>query len=249
VQASLRRLLARTHFEHLDNLQFQANVAALLVWTAMPVSTSIAVDGRRVQFNTDRDVFWDYATRDLRLAVAQDSHTAASLGKALADAEARLRAAGRSDADLFRPARAGQFVELALDAIGDQYLFSLLNAEALIVAGATAALRKIAAAVGSATTAPATAVRTLSEFAGTLVDTFNGRLQFLYTPEAIRTLGPTILADASAAIHSASESVRPSAMLRIYVLGAGHQFVLNEFLTGGLPASADVAGAQTLVSL
>jgi hypothetical protein len=249
VQASLKRLLARTHFENLDNLEFHENVAALLVWTSMPVSTSIAADGRRLQFNTDRDVFWDYAARDLRVSVAQDSHTAVPLGKALADAEARLRAAGRSNADLFRPTRAGQFVELALNAVGDQYLFSLLNAEALIVAGATSALRKIAAAVAATAANPATAVRTLSEFAGTLVDTFNGRLQFLYTPEAVRTLGPTILADASAAIHVASDSVRPSAMLSIYVLGEHHQFALNEFLKGGLPPRADVAGAQTLVSV
>jgi len=249
VQASLKRLLARTHFENIDNLQFHENVAALLVWASMPVSTSIAADGRRMQFNTDRDFFWDYAARDLRVAVAQDAHTAGPLGAALADAEARLRAAGRSNADLFRPSRAGQFVELALNAMGDQYLFSLLNAEALVIAGATGALRKVAASVAATATDPAIAVRTLSEFAGTLVDTFNGRLQFLYTPEAVRTLGPTILADASAAIHAANDSVRPSAMLSIYVLGEHHEFTLNEFLKGGLPPRADVAGTQTLVSV
>jgi len=249
VQASLRRLLARTHFENLDNLQFHENVAALLVWASMPVSTAIAADRRRVRFNTDRDVFWDYAARELRVAVTEDSHTSASLSKALGDAEARLRAAGRSNADLFRPARAGQFVQLALNSTGDQYLFGLLNAEALIIAGATNALRKIAAAVAAAVTAPAAAVKTLSEFAGTLVDTFNGRLQFLYTPEAIRTLGPTILAEASAAIHAASHAVRPTAMLSIYVLGNNHGFSLNEFLKGALPPRADVAGGQTLVSL
>ena len=248
VQASLKRLLARTHFENVDNLEFHENVAALLLWTSIPVSTSIAADDRHVQFNTDRDFFWDYATRETRFAVAQDAHTGAALGGALADAEARLRASGRSNADLFRPSRAGQFVELALSSMGDQYLFSLLNAEALIVSGATGALRKIAAAMAATTTAPLLAVRTLSEFAGTLVDTFNGRLQFLYTPEAIRTLGPTMLAEASAAIHAAREAVRPSAMLSIYVLGQGHAFALNNFLTGELPSRADVTSAQTLVS-
>jgi hypothetical protein len=249
VQASLKRLLARTHFENVDNLEFHENVAALLLWTSIPVSTSIAADDRHVQFNTDRDFFWDYATRETRFAVAEDAHTGTALGGVLADAEARLRAAGRSNADLFRPSRAGQFVELALNSTGDQYLFSLLNAEALIVSGATDALRKIAAAMSATTTAPSVAVRTLSEFAGTLVDTFNGRLQFLYTPEAIRTLGPTILAEASAAIHAAREAVRPSAMLSIYVLGQGHAFALNNFLTGELPSRAEVASAQTLVSL
>jgi hypothetical protein len=249
VQVSLRRLIARTYFENIDNLQFNESVAALLVWTSMPVSTSVGRDLAPVTFNTDREFFWDYATRDTRFAVARDSHTAAALAAALEDAEARLRAAGKPNADLFRPARASQFVQQALGQMGDDYLFNLLNAESRIVSGATDALRKIAAAMAATATAPSTAVRTLSEFAGTLVDTFNGRLQFLYTPQAVRTLGPTILAEASAAIYPAGQPVRPGAMLTLYVLGQGHAFVLNDFLGGALPPRADVAAAQTLVSL
>jgi hypothetical protein len=249
VQASLRRLIAQTYFENIDNLQFNESVAALLVWTSMPVSTSVGRDVAPVKFNTDRDFFWDYATRDTRFAVARDPHTAKALATALGDAEARVRAAGKPNADLFRPARVSQFVQQALGQMGDDYLFSLLNAEAHIVSGATDALRKIAAAIASTATAPTAAVRALSEFAGTLVDTFNGRLQVLYTPEAVRTLGPTMLAEASAAIYPAPQSVRPGAMLTFYVLGQGHSFVLSDFLNGALPPRGDVASAQTLVSL
>ena len=249
VQVSLRRLIARTYFENIDNLQFNESVAALLVWTSMPVSTSVGRELSPVTFNTDREFFWDYATRDTRFAVARDSHTAAALGAALADAETRLRAGGKPNADLFRPARVSQFVQQALGQMGDDYLFNLLNAESRIVSGATDALRKIAAAIASTATAPATAVRTLSEFAGTLVDTFNGRLQFLYSPQAVRTLGPTMLAEASAAIYPAGQTVRPGAMLTLYVLGQGHAFALNDFLGGALPPRADVAAGQTLVSL
>jgi hypothetical protein len=247
VQASLRRLITRTHLEDLDHLQFQENVAALLVWASMPVSTTVGRDLSPVHFNTDTDFFWDYATRDIRVAVARDPHTAAALAAALADAQARLSAAGRSTADLFEPARVGQFVQMALDPVGDEYLFSLLNAESRILAGATTALRKIASAVGTAATAPAEAVRTLSAFAGTLVETFNGNLQFLYSAEAVRTLGPTMLAEASAALVPAGTAVTPAAMLRVYVLEAGHTFVLNDFLKGALPIRTEVATAQTLV--
>jgi hypothetical protein len=215
----------------------------------MPVSTSIGRNLTPVRFNTDRAFFWDYADHDMRFAVAQDPHTGTALGAALADAYARLRTAGKPNADLFRPARASQFVQLALSRMGDDYLFTLLNAEARIVAGATDALKTIAAGIAAATKAPETAVRALSEFAGTLVDTFNGKLQFLYTPEAVRTLGPTILAEASASIHPSVEAVRPGALLKVYVLGDGHAFALNDFLKGDLPSSADVASAQTLVSL
>ena len=249
VQVNLRRLIARTHFENIDNLEFNESVAALLVWASMPVSTSIGRNLDPVRFNTDRGVFWDYADRDMRFAVARDPHTGTALGAALADAHARLRAAGKPNADLFRPARAGQVVQMALGQMGDEFLFNLLNAESRIVSGATDALQKIAAAVAGAATAPTAAVRTLSEFAGTLVDTFNGRLQFLYTPEAVRTLGPTILAEASAAIHPSAGAIRPGAMLKVYVFGPDHVFALNDFLNGALPPAAEVAAAQTLVSL
>ena len=193
VQVNLRRLIARTHFENIDNLEFNESVAALLVWTSMPVSTSIGRNLDPVRFNTDRGFFWDYADRDMRFAVARDFHTGTALGAALADAYIRLRAAGKPNAELFRPARAGQFVQMALGQMGDDYLFNLLNAESRIVSGATDALRKIAAAVAAAATVPATAVKTLSEFAGTLVDTFNGRLQFLYTPRPSVPWGPRSL--------------------------------------------------------
>ena len=97
VQVNLRRLIARTHFENIDNLEFNESVAALLVWTSMPVSTSIGRNLDPVRFNTDRGFFWDYVDRDMRFAVARDPHTGTALGAALADAYARLRAAGKAE--------------------------------------------------------------------------------------------------------------------------------------------------------
>jgi hypothetical protein len=85
----------------------------------MPVSTSIARNLVPVRFNTDRGFFWDYADREMRFAVARDPNTGTALGAVLADAYARLRAAGKPNADLFRPARAGQFVQMALGQMGE----------------------------------------------------------------------------------------------------------------------------------
>jgi hypothetical protein len=246
VQASTRRLLARTYFDDLDHLQFQASAAALLVWASMPVSTSI--DSRRtpLRFNTDRDAFWDYVARPERRAVASDRHTVAALAQALERAEARLISAGR-DPGRFQPTRTSHFLDLALSADGDLYLSGLLQAEALIISGAERALRTIAAATARMETTPAVAVKALSEFAAALVDTFSGRVDFVYSKEAARTLGPTILADASAAIHPTLRQQAPSAMLRMYIFREGHQFAMEKFLEGELPPSSAVAVAETLV--
>ncbi|HSL20610.1 MAG TPA: hypothetical protein VK886_03680 [Vicinamibacterales bacterium] len=246
VQAALRRLLARTYFEDVGRFQVTEPVAALLVWSSMPVSTSVDAHALPVRFNTDTDLFWDYARLEERRAVARDPYTAAALAAALEDARERLREEGRDRPDRFGRAWVGQFIELALDATGDRYLASLLNAEARIIAGAASALGKIAGVVRQMRTAPATVVQTLSDFAAALVDTFSGRLQFVYSREAVRSLGPTILAEASAAIHPAVQFAAPDAMLRLFVLAADRRFVLETFLDGEVPPLEEVALAQTL---
>lgn len=246
VQAALRRLLSRTYFEDLDHLQFQEPVAALLVWSSMPVSTSIDARRAPLRFNTDEDPFWDYASQQERRAVATDSHTITALGTALERAHARLLEAER-DPGRFQRTRTAQFLELASSTGGDLYLSGLLRAEALIIAGAERALRTTAAAAAHMDKAPGTAVKALAEFAATLVDTFGGRLEFVFSPEVVRTLGPTLLAETSAAIHPTLRRHAPSAILRIYVLREGHRFPLDQFLGGETPPTADVAVAQTIV--
>jgi hypothetical protein len=246
VQSSLKRLLSEAYFEDLDHLQFQEPAAALLVWSSMPISTSIDAQGAALRFNTDRDVYWDYANAAERRAFARDPHTAAALGAQLDESQVRLVEAGR-DPGRFHRGRVGQFIDLALGSGGDLYLSSLLRAEALIVKGAERALRTIAAATAQAGTAPAVAVETLAEFAATLVETFSGRLDFVYSPEAVRTLGPALLADASAAIHPVFRTSAPSAMLRLYVLKRDHAFAAETFLEGEQPSMEAVALAQTLV--
>ncbi|MGE5813541.1 MAG: hypothetical protein ACM36C_03565, partial [Acidobacteriota bacterium] len=247
IQATIKRLLARTYFEDLDHLQVVEPVAALLVWASLPISTSLDIQASTIRFNADRDVFWNYVAPEDRRAVAGDPHTVRALQARLAEIQARLRDAGRKDAERFEPRDAGRFIQLALERGGDMYLSSLLTAEALMIGGAVSALRKTAEAVRQSQSAPGTAVRALSEFAATLVETFSGRLQFVYTREAMRSLGPMMLAEASAALHPAFQTTLPAAALRLYVLKTGHAFKLDEFLKGELPSTDNVAIAETLV--
>jgi hypothetical protein len=247
VQASIKRLLARTYLDDLDHVHVVEPVAALLVWASLPLSTSADVQAAPIRFNTDRDVFWNYVAPEVRRAIVGDPHTVRALQARLATIQARLREAGRRDADRFEPQDAARFVQLALERGGDVYLSSLLTAEALMIGGAVRALRKIAEAIQQSQTGQAAAVRALSEFAATLVETFGGHLQFVYSGEAVRTLGPMMLAEASAAVHPAFQNTSPSAALRLYVLKAGHAFKLEAFLQGELPSADNVAIAETLV--
>ena len=112
MQVSLRRLIARTYFENIDNLQFNESVAALLVWTSMPVSTSIGRDLAPVAFNTDRELL--LGLRDARHTFCGGAGIHIRLRRSRRRWKTPRRGCARPDkpnADLFRPARASQFVQ------------------------------------------------------------------------------------------------------------------------------------------
>jgi hypothetical protein len=96
------------------------------------------------------------------------------------------------------------------------------------------------------TTAPTRAIKELAEFAATLTRTFNDRLTNLYGVNALRTLGPLVLAEASAALGDTGAT--PTAMMRMYFFKDPHAFRLDRFMKNELPPSADVRLVQTLAT-
>jgi hypothetical protein len=248
LQAAWKSLLPALYFQDLSQYQFNESVAALLVWSSLPVSTSIDFDDSTInQFNTDKDVFWDWPDVDLRRAVARDSHTVATLAGRLAGIQAQLVAEGSRDAGFFAPSMAGHMIELALDATGDVFLKSLLFTEAQLVGGATDALTQVAAALTKVATAPSQAIKALAKFAADLSDTFNQRISNVYSGMSGRVVGPMLLLESSRAL--ASVSAQPEAMLTLYALKSGHTFDLGTFVDGKTPGQSEVALTQTLVSL
>ncbi len=248
LQAVWKNLLPALYFQDLSQYQSNESVAALLVWSSLPVSTSINFNDSTIKhFNTDKDVFWDWPDVDLRRAIARDSHTVATLAGRLSGIQRQLLEAGSKDAGFFAPSMAGRFVELALNATGDVFLSSLLFTEAQLVGGATDALKQVSAALATGATAPTQAIKTLAKFAAALTNTFNQRVSTVYSGMSGRVVGPILLVESSAALGSLG--AKPAAMLTLYSLKPGHIFNLGTFVDGKMPPQADVALAQTLVSL
>ena len=241
-------LLPALYFQDLSQYEFTESVAALLVWSSLRVSTSIDFDDPTInQFNTDKDVFWDWPEVNLRRAVARDSHTIATLAGRLSGIHSQLLKAGSGNAGSFNPSMAGSFVELALSARGDEKLYSLLFSEARLVGGAADALKQVSAALKTAATAPTQAIKTLAEFAAALTETFNERVSSLYSGMSGRVVGPMLLVESSGALGSLG--AKPAAMLTLYALKPGHTFNLGTFIDGKMPPQTEVALMQTLVSL
>jgi len=251
LQASLRALLPSYYFQDVSRLRSNPSAAALLVWAAMPVSTSIDfADDQIKRFNTDSDVFWDFPDVNLRQAVAFDPHTTASLVPALLTAQTRLREAGDdSDAAFFTAQQAATFQNMTRSGMGDMLLQSLLFTEAEIIRGATAALKDVNRMLDAVDTAPTMAINRFADFGADLTNTFNSKLSSVYGGDALRALSSAVLLEASRAIEPGSSTQPPQAMLSLLTLVNGHTFNLGDFVAGEMPPKDQIAVGQTLVNL
>ena len=211
LQANLRKLLPFCYFQEVSRLRSNPTAAALLVWAAMPVSTSIDFQDQQIRrFNTNDDVYWDFVDIDLRRAVAGDPHTTASLAASLLSAQTRLREAGDDhNAAFFTAQQAGTFQNLTRSGMGDTLLQSLLFTEAEIIQGATAALKDVNGMLDAVATAPTKAIERFADFGADLTDTFNHKLSSVYGNDALRTLSSMVLMEASRAIDPDLNTQRP----------------------------------------
>ena len=138
--------LARTHFENLDNLEFHESVAALLVWSSMPVSTSIGRRWRSGGIQHRPRLLLGLRGPRLARRGCAGSHTARRSERRWRRL-GRLRAAGRSNADLFRPARCRPVRAAGAWPDGRPVSFQPPQRGSADRRGRAVALRKIAAAV------------------------------------------------------------------------------------------------------
>jgi len=250
LQVNLKALISFQYFQELNNLQPNPSAAALLVWSAMPPSTSINFQNGQIQFNTDKDVFWNWPDPDLRHAVALDHHTALSLAPMLATAHDRWANAGHNNtAGFFTPDQATTFQQMAISDMGDTLLQSLLFTEAAMVRGASSALNDVQGALSVLDTAPSKAICRLASFGADLSETFNTKLSKYSSAETVRILNSMLLVEASRALDSTVLSTNPAAMFSLIVLANGHSFQLSDYLSGKIPPRAEVAVAQTLTNL
>jgi hypothetical protein len=245
----LKRLISSTYFQDVSNLRPDETAAALLVWAALPVSTSIKfVDGEIKAFNTNENVYWNWPDQDLRRAIVFDSHTTGSLTSAIMNAHERLLDAGEpGKAGFFTASEVGDFQRLATNQEGDKLLQNLLQTEVEMVKGAAAALKDIQESLDEMSTAPTRAIVRLAEFGAEITATFNGKLS-KYANEPLRPLSSMLLVSSSGILDPGALTT-PRAMLNLYVLNSQHDFDLKKFLAGDLPARKDVAVAQTLTNL
>jgi hypothetical protein len=243
LQTARKKLLPALFFQDLDRYQFDPAVASLLVWTSLPLST-------RLDPQQQTAVFWDFLDVNVRRRVVHSNSTASTLAGRLAAIHDVLQQQGNNNAEFFVAAKTGKFIQMALDTfVGDEKVQALLTVERDLVEGAAAALKKLSevTAQNTAAGAPTIAIKSLSEFAATLTNTFNNGVTSVYAGNSSRVLGPMLLVEASNALGSGTGI--PDALLKLYALTPGHTFTMGTFVDGTMPPQAEVALSQALVKI
>jgi hypothetical protein len=263
LQRKLKELIPFCYFQNPAKYKDLEPAFALLVYAAIPPSTSVSLVAGRLTLNENppRDIYWnwmDEAPGGVRHAMVNNSLTAAQLGAELARVHDLLSAIPewQSAADFYRPGEIEHIRRAALThPVGKSLLDSLLAVEAEVVKGAYDAGRKLARFLEQAGERPSEAVATLAEFGDKLTDTFNKRIDSVYQGEALRPLGTMVFLEAAQALNpQLTDETQPAntglnAMLDLIVLTGNTQFPLGDFLKRRMPEAKEIVIAERLVSL
>jgi len=254
IQRTLRRIIPMCYFQ--DPHRFvaaESQIAAqVLVYQALPVSTSILVRGGKVQLDTDEDLYWDYRDDATRRAMIFNGVTGTALmqridhvRELLLETDGLGRYAGeygRHNVDRLR--------EMAFDPTGDDLLTrSLLFAEAQAIRRACDAGRAMAQFKRSAGADPVVALESMAGFGEKVAGTFNSGLSGLFRGQGpnVRELGSLLFLEAAHALDSGLKA-EPLAQLEVTILrDSAPPSWREDFLAGKRPAPASIAVRQSVV--
>jgi hypothetical protein len=250
IQATMRRLIPLVFFQDLKNFGAIERALPLLVYQAMPPSTSATLVGDALTLNTDTDYFWDWPDEKLRRRMVHHPQTSAVLATILARTNFMLKEAGHSAAAFYATDRLHRIQdEVASNETGDlSPLGHLLFVEdAVITAARTSgfAIAKFRKAAGSK---PSEAVKALATFGSTLTEAFNAKLATTYGGGALRPLGTALFLEAAAAL-TPGLAARPTALLELIVLKGNATFALPDYLAGTAPPRKDILERQPIVNV
>jgi DNA-binding ferritin-like protein (Dps family) len=253
LQAALKNLIPFYYFQDLKKYDDLVPAAALLVYAAIPPSTSVRLQGSKLTFNTDREVYWNWPDRIQREAMASSSATVADLAARTTRIHEVLTAVGHDrTAGFYRPGentRSRLVADALRDGHGETLLRSLLFIESRVVRGAYEAGLKMSEFRRKAKGQPSEAMIALAEFGAQLTGAFNKNFRSVYGAGALRPLGTMVFAEAALALDPGLADTKPKAMLALTVLKPDAGFQLESFLNNQLPAETDVLLEERIVNV
>jgi len=250
LQMKLKQLIPYYYFQNVKKYGDIAPATVLLVYAALPVSTSAKLINDQFTINTDTDVYWNFPAPEFRRAMVSHPRTLARLSADLVRVNELLLAYGMGGtAGFFTPDRAEVLQNEAMQGTNDALLRSLLFVEADIVRGAHKAAQQLAAFTSTAGSKPSEAIEALAEFGTEITETFNNNIRSLFGGDRIRPLGTMAFIEAASALDPALGVVEPVATMDLIVVKQQSQFQLPTFLEGAAPDNSDIVIRQRFVNV
>jgi len=233
LQAKLKSMVPLYYFTDAKKYDDLDTAYVLLAYQAMPVTTSVRLNGNLLSLNTCQAAYWDWMDPHLREAVLRCSATESKLRAILPAVFQRLQNANPGQSPRFEPGDAT--VRRIRDAASqnDILMRSLLQTEAEIIHGALKAGQQLAKFREKKGADVKAATRALAAFGSTITDTFNKKASSIYGGDALRPLGTMLFVAAAQALSNNTQN--PSALFRFIALKPDAKFDPKDFLAGKSP--------------
>jgi hypothetical protein len=243
IQDALKVLIPTDYFQERKRYDgADAVAAALMVYAAIPSSTSISVDGNRVSINRDQDVYWDINDAGQRDAMILNGATRDKLLESMLKVHDMLEAIGLRGAASFYERGQLERIRSAARGQGLSHLRSLLQMELDIVRSAHKAGLRMAEFREKASASPRDAVNALEGFGSALTSAFNAKVSSVYGGGALRTLGTMLFVAAARGLSDDLQGIQPAGLLRLTVMKQG-----KPFPPAGFPNVLDLAAEDVVV--
>jgi hypothetical protein len=256
LQAVLKGLIKFYYFQDVDNFDEINAADVLLVYAAIPPTTSLRKVGSQL-IEDNQDPYWDFQDVSLRASMVGSAATAANLAADLTRIRDLLLAHGKNDkADHFKPQMTGVIQGNVARGMNDPFppatvalLKSLLIAESAIINSACDAAGLIHDEfLPAASSSPTEAIKAFAEFGSKVTAAFNSKIGNVFVGDALRPLGSMIFIEAARALDPSLGDIEPSAMLDMIVVKQQSQFVMPKFLEGEVPGESDIVIQHRLVN-
>jgi hypothetical protein len=227
LQLLLKRYLRDYYFRDISRYEDLSSAFLVLLYAAIPPENAIMVDGQ--PSSVYDGIYWDTAdvnaVRGMANA-ARDSASPQGFKAQLAQAQARLIAAGRDDlATYFDPEDeiTSAFNEATSDTNMGLLKNSLLFVESNVIFSARAAALDAAAFNALIATRPTDAVKALTDFGNKIAKAFNHDLSSVFVEDidALQRLSPLIFAQAAGVFDASLPSTNYDSTLTVTVLKPG----------------------------
>lgn len=251
LQRKMRELIPLAYFEDVDHYGDLAAAAPLLVYSALPPSTSARLDSGTFTINTNKDYYWDWPDENMRDQMILHPDTTAALSVTLARVHSLLLEAGMSGtASFYEPSRARLIQQevAGKDKDDSSNIARLLFVEAEVIRAAREAGYALAKFTAAASSKPSEAVKELAKFGSTITSAFNDKVRSIYGGGAVRPLGTALFVEAAAAL-SPQLAARPTALLELIVLKKDATFQLADYLDGAAPDEGQVVVQERIVNV